>query len=115
MRSFFIIWLGQAFSRLGSQIVQFTLIWYLTNTTGSATVLAIASMVGLLPQITLGPLAGTLVDRWDRRKVLIFADGIIAVATVILALLFAFGWVQIWYIYSLMFIRALGGHFTHPQ
>ena len=63
MRPFFIIWLGQAFSRLGSQIVQFALIWYLTNTTGSATVLAIASMVGLLPQVILGPLAVTLVDR----------------------------------------------------
>jgi DHA3 family macrolide efflux protein-like MFS transporter len=114
MRPFFFIWLGQAFSRLGSQIVQFALIWYLTNTTGSATVLAIASMVGLLPQVILGPLAGTLVDRWDRRKVLIFADGIIAVATVILAFLFAFGWVQIWHIYSLMFIRALGGAFHSP-
>jgi DHA3 family macrolide efflux protein-like MFS transporter len=114
MRPFFIIWLGQAISRLGSQIVQFALIWYLTNTTGSATVLAIASMVGLLPQVILGPLAGTLVDRWDRRKVLIFADGIIAVATVILAFLFAFGWVQIWHIYALMFIRALGGAFHSP-
>ncbi|MFN2233439.1 MAG: MFS transporter [Anaerolineales bacterium] len=114
MRPFFIIWLGQAFSRLGSQIVQFALIWYLTNTTGSATVLAIASIVGLLPQVTLGPLAGTLVDRWDRRKVLIFADGIIALATVILAFLFAFGRVQIWHIYSLMFIRALGGAFHSP-
>ena len=94
--------------------MQFALIWYLTNTTGSATVLAIASIVGLLPQVTLGPLAGTLVDRWDRRKVLIFADGIIALATVILAFLFAFGRVQIWHIYSLMFIRALGGAFHSP-
>jgi len=114
MRPFFIIWLGQAFSRLGSQIVQFSLIWYLTSTTGSATVLAFASMVGLLPQVTIGPLAGSLVDRWDRRKVLIFADGIIALATVILAFLFAFGRVQIWHIYSLMFIRALGGAFHSP-
>ena len=94
--------------------MQFALIWYLTNTTGSATVLAVASMVGLLPQITLGPLAGTLVDRWNRRKVLIFADGMIAVATVILAILFASGRVQIWHIYSLMFIRSLGGAFHSP-
>jgi DHA3 family macrolide efflux protein-like MFS transporter len=114
MRSFFIIWLGQAFSRLGSQIVQFSLIWYLTATTDSATVLASASLVGLLPQITLGPLAGTLVDRWDRRKVLIFADGMIALATGLLAFLFALGAAHIWHIYILMFIRALGGAFHTP-
>jgi DHA3 family macrolide efflux protein-like MFS transporter len=113
MRSFFIIWLGQAFSRLGSRIVQFALIWYLT-TTGSATVLATASMVGLLPQIILGPLAGTLVDRWDRRNVLIYADSMIALAAIILTFLFASGTVQIWHIYILMFTRALGGAFHTP-
>jgi len=114
MRSFFIIWFGQAFSIFGSQLVQFALIWYLTKTTGSATVLAGASIAGLLPQIALGPLAGTLVDRWDRRKVLIFADGIIALATLLLAFLFALGMVHIWHIYILMFIRALGGAFHTP-
>ncbi|MGD9315684.1 MAG: MFS transporter, partial [Anaerolineae bacterium] len=51
MRPFFIIWTGQAVSLLGSQLVQFALVWWLTETTGSATVLAVASMVALLPQI----------------------------------------------------------------
>jgi len=114
MRSFFIIWLGQVTSRLGSQIVQFALIWYLTETTDSATVLALASLVGLLPQVILGPLTGTLVDRWDRRKVLIFADGLVALATIILAALFASGLIQIWHIYVLLFVRALGGAFHAP-
>jgi DHA3 family macrolide efflux protein-like MFS transporter len=48
---FFSIWLGQAFSLLGSQIVQFTLIWYLTKETGSASVLATSTLVSLLPNI----------------------------------------------------------------
>jgi len=77
-------------------------------------ILATASMAGLLPQIILGPLAGTLIDRWERRKVLIFADTMIALATIILAFLFALGLVQIWHIYILMFIRALGGAFQTP-
>ena len=64
---FFTIWGGQALSILGSQLVQFALIWHLTVRTGSATVLAIASLVGLLPQVVLGPLVGILVDRWNRR------------------------------------------------
>ena len=111
MRFFFIIWLGQAFSLFGSQLVQFALIWYLTETTGSAIVLAGASIAGLLPQIVLGPLAGTLVDRWNRRRVLISSDSLIALVTIMLAVLFAFGRVQVWHVYILLFVRALGGAF----
>jgi len=70
---FFTIWTGQAFSLLGSQLVQFALVWWLTKTTGSATVLATATLVALLPQVLLGPLAGALIDRWNRRLVMIMA------------------------------------------
>ena len=108
---FFVIWSGQAISLLGSQLVQFALIWWLTQETGSATVLAIASLVGLLPQVLLGPIVGTLVDRWNRRIVMIVADTCIAIATLGLAGLFETGWVSIWNIYALMFVRALGGGF----
>ena len=108
---FFTIWGGQALSLLGSQLVQFALIWYLTVETGSATVLAIASMIGLLPRVLLGPIVGTLVDRWNRRRIMLVADGVIAIATVLLAVLFAFNKVDIWHIYLLMFVRSLAGGF----
>lgn len=111
---FFTIWGGQAFSLLGSQLVSFALIWHLTITTGSATVLATASLVGMLPQVVLGPIVGTLVDRWNRRIVMIVADTIIALATVGLAILFALDIVEIWQIYTLMFIRSLAGGFHFP-
>ena len=109
--SFFTIWSGQALSLLGSMLVQFALIWHLTVETGSATVLATASLVGLLPQVILGPIVGTLVDRWNRRAIMIIADGIIALATIVLAVLFAMNRIEIWYIYFLMFIRSLAGGF----
>jgi len=108
---FFTIWGGQALSLLGSQLVQFALIWYLTVETGSATVLATASLVGLIPQVVLGPIAGTLVDRWNRRLTMILADSIIALATVGLVVLFALNIVEIWHIYVLMFIRSVAGGF----
>ena len=73
-RRFFTIWMGQAFSLFGSQLVQFALVWWLTQSTGSAKVLAMASLAGILPQIFLSPFAGALVDRWNRRKVMIAAD-----------------------------------------
>src|SRR5512136_2025881 len=100
---FFTIWTGQAFSLLGSQLVSFAVIWWLTKTTGSATILATASLVGLVPQVVLGPIIGAFVDRWNRRLTMITADGLIALATIILALLFALGHVQIWQVYALLF------------
>jgi DHA3 family macrolide efflux protein-like MFS transporter len=111
---FFTIWSGQAFSLLGSMLVSFTLIWWLTKTTGSATVLATASLAGLLPQVLLGPFTGTLVDRWNRRVVMIVADSIIALATLLLAALFLTGRVEIWHIYVLMMVRSIAGGFHWP-
>jgi DHA3 family macrolide efflux protein-like MFS transporter len=113
-RPFFTIWFGQAFSLLGSQIVQFALIWYLTQETGSATVLATATLVGMLPQIVLGPFIGSFVDRGNRRRIMILADGGIALVTVFLAVLFALGWVQVWHIYALLLLRSLGQAFHGP-
>lgn len=111
---FFSIWTGQAFSLLGSALVQFALIWWLTKTTGSATVLATASLVGLLPQIILGPFSGALVDRWSRRWTMIIADALIALATLVLVGLFWTGAVEIWHIYVLLFFRSAAGGFHWP-
>lgn len=108
---FITIWTGQALSLLGSQLVQFALIWYLTVLTGSATVLATATLVGLLPRVLIGPLAGSLIDRWDRRKTMIVADGTIAAATLVLAVMFALDSAHIWQIYTLMFVRSVAGAF----
>ncbi len=108
---FFTLWIGQALSLLGSQLVQFAIIWYLTQATNSATTLAIASMMGLLPQVLLSPFIGTWVDRGNRRLILIAADSTVAVATLILALLFTSGSIQVWHIYVALFIRAVAGGF----
>lgn len=112
--AFFTIWTGQAVSLLGSQMVQFALIWWLTKSTGSATVLTTASLVGILPRVILGPFVGALVDRWNRRKIMIFADAGIAAATLLLAYLFSIGQAEIWAIYVILFVRALGSGFHSP-
>lgn len=114
MRPFFTIWIGQMFSLLGSQLVQFALIWWLTQQTGSATVLAGASIVGLVPQVILGPFVGPLIDRWNRKWTMILADGVVAFSTGVLVYLFWTGAVEVWHIYAILFIRALGGSFHWP-
>lgn len=53
-RSFFTIWAGQAISLITSTVLQMAIIWHLTNTTGSAMALSMATMVGFLPQAILG-------------------------------------------------------------
>ena len=111
---FFTVWGGQAFSLFGSALVQFALVWYLTKQTGSATVLATATLVAMLPQIVLGAFVGALVDRWNRRLIMIIADGGIALATVALIYLFLSGQVQIWHIYLILMIRSLGQAFHFP-
>ncbi|NDJ74707.1 MAG: MFS transporter [Chloroflexi bacterium] len=113
-RAFFTIWTAQALSLLGSNLVQFALVWWLTTETGSATVLALAWLLAIVPQVALGPLVGTLVDRWNRRRVMIAADSAIATATVGLALLFLADLAQVWHIYVIMFVRSLGAGFHWP-
>lgn len=108
---FFTLWTGQAFSLLGSQLVQFAIIWYLTQRTNSATALAVASLMGLLPQVILSPFIGTWVDRGNRRLILISADATVALATLVLVALFAVGRAEIWHIYALLFVRAVAGGF----
>ncbi len=114
LKPFFVLWTGQAISLLGSQLVQFALIWWLTQTTGSAMVLALASLAGMLPQVVLGPFVGVLVDRWNRRLTMMLADAAVALATIVLAYLFWVDAVQTWHVFVILFIRALGGGFHHP-
>jgi DHA3 family macrolide efflux protein-like MFS transporter len=111
---FFTIWTGQAFSLLGSALVGFALIWWMTDTTGSATVLATAAMFEFLPKVVIGPLAGTLVDRWNRRRVMLVADSITALATAGLIFLVWAGSLQIWQVYLLMLVRSAAGAFHMP-
>ncbi|MEJ2748966.1 MAG: MFS transporter [Anaerolineae bacterium] len=114
MKPFFILWSGQSVSLLGSQLVQFALIWWLTQTTGSATVLAMASLAGFLPQVILGPFVGVLVDRWNRRLTMFVADASVAAATVVLAYLFWSGAAQTWHVFAILFVRSLAGSFHWP-
>lgn len=108
---FFTIWTGQQFSLFGSSVAQFALVWWLTQKTGSATVLATATLAAVLPQVILGPFAGALIDRWSRRWVMVVADGVIALASAGLGILFFTGQVQVWHIFLVKVIRGLGGAF----
>ncbi len=112
-KRFFTIWAGQAVSQLGSRLVGFAFVWHLTQSTGSATVLALASLMSLLPDVIIIPFAGVLVDRMNRKAVLIFSDILTALVTLVLAVLFTLSNVQLWQIYAVMFLRSAFGTFQY--
>lgn len=111
---FFTIWTGEQISLVGSRAAQFALVWWLTVTTGSATVLATATTVALAPQILLGPIAGAYVDRLNRRLVLLVSDSFIALVSLWLAYLFLTGSMQVWHVYVVMLARSFGDVFQWP-
>jgi len=112
---FFTVWAGQAVSLIGSSLVQFALVWWLTRQTGSATVLATATLFSILPQIFLGPFAGAVIDRVNRKTVMIVSDSLIALATLVLIYLFAIGRQSVPAVYLIMLIRSACSAFHYPS
>lgn len=113
-RSFFTIWAGQAISLITSAVLQMAIIWHLTNTTGSAMVLSMATMVGFLPQAILGTMIGVLVDRFNRKTVMIVADIIIAGAGAVLAIVALTTELPVWVVMVVLFVRSVGTAFHSP-
>ena len=111
---FYTIWAGQAVSLITSAILQMAIIFYLTEKTGSAIVLSMASLVGFLPYAVFGPAIGELVDRHDRKKIMIGADLIIAAAGAVLAIVALYMELPIWMVMVVLFIRSIGTAFHTP-
>jgi MFS transporter, DHA3 family, macrolide efflux protein len=111
---FFTIWTGQQLSQVGTIIGRFALIWWLTRETGSAVVLTNATMVSLAPSILLMPFVGPLIDRWNRRIVILISDSFIALVSLWLAYLFWSGSMQVWHVYVVMLLRSFGSIFHGP-
>lgn len=112
LRGFLVIWLGQLVSLTGSRLTGFAVGVWIYQTTGSTTRFALMTLAAVLPGILLAPLAGALVDRWDRRRVLILSDAGSGACTVVLGLLIWAGALEVWHIYLLV---VLGSVFDSVQ
>ncbi|MFL5541339.1 MAG: MFS transporter [Longimicrobiaceae bacterium] len=98
-RTFFLIWLGNTISTVGSGLTGFVLGFWVYRQTGSATQFALIAACTTLPAILLLPFAGAVVDRRDRRAVMIAADLGAALCTTTLGVLYATGALQVWHIW----------------
>jgi DHA3 family macrolide efflux protein-like MFS transporter len=99
---FYIVWLGQFVSVIGSGLTSFALGVWIFEKTGSATQFALIGLFAMLPRVVLSPLAGSIVDRWDRRLAMILGDAGAGFSTLILVLLLFTGRLEIWHIYLIV-------------
>lgn len=106
---------GQFLSGITSMVVQYAIIWYLTRETGSATVLSLATLLGMLPMVLLSPFVGPFVDRLDKKKLLIFTDIIVALFALVLSIV---GTVSehfpLWLVFVSLFMRSVAQTFQMP-
>jgi MFS family permease len=111
MRVFGTIWFGQLVSIVGSGLTSFALGLWVYQRTGSVTRYALIALFAMLPRIALSPLAGAIVDRWDRRRVMILSDSGAGLTTLAVALLLSADRLQIWHIYLAAGASAIFGTF----
>ncbi|MDR2671878.1 MAG: MFS transporter [Coriobacteriales bacterium] len=107
-RTVALVWSGQAVSFLTSGAAGYAIVWHLTEATGSAVVLAAASIAIYLPYGIFGPFAGIIVDRLDRKVLMIVADMGIAVVCALTALLIALGMMSVPLAVAILALRSVG-------
>ncbi|MFW9922070.1 MAG: MFS transporter [Candidatus Thorarchaeota archaeon] len=113
-REFLFFFSGQNVSFLGSSIVSFAIIWWLTVTTQSELMLGIASLVSLGPYIFAAPVSGVLADRLNRKMLLIVLDAAQALLTVTLSILFLTNNISIAIILVILGLRGTAQAFHQP-
>jgi DHA3 family macrolide efflux protein-like MFS transporter len=105
---------SQTISLFGSSLVQFALIWYIARTTNSGVMVTISTVTGILPQLFISLFAGVWADRYDRKRIIILSDGLIAAATLALALVFLSGRGSLPAIFAVSAVRSLGMGIQYP-
>ncbi|MEG3918554.1 MFS transporter [Microcoleus sp. T3_A4] len=114
IRVFLIVWFGQLISLIGSGLTSFALGVWVYQRTGSVTQFSLILLFALLPSILISPVAGALVDRWNRRWCMILSDSGAGITTVAISLLLATGNLEIWHIYLAVSLSSVCKAFQLP-
>ncbi len=105
---------SQGLSMFGSMLVQYAIIWYVTLTTESGSMLTIAMISGFLPQLVISLFAGVWADRYPRKFLIIGADLLTALSTLALAVFFFLGYGELWLLFLVSGIRSIGAGIQSP-
>lgn len=106
---------GQICSVLGTFIQAVALSWLVYRMTGSPALLGLTAFLSQAPQLVVAPLAGVLIDRFDRRRILIILQSIFAVQALLLAGLVAFELIEVWHILALALLLGVLNSFDLPS
>jgi MFS transporter, DHA3 family, macrolide efflux protein len=111
---FMIIWSGETISLIGSGLSSFALSIWTFQQTGSLILFSFIALAGVLPAALVSPLAGSLVDRLDRRLVLIVCNAGLALEMLVLTILFMTRQMELWYVYVAVIYGAVLTTFLRP-
>jgi MFS transporter, DHA3 family, macrolide efflux protein len=114
MRPFLLLWAGQLVSGLGSGLTGFALPVWVYQRTGSAEAFGLLFFAATAPAVLVAPLAGAIVDRSDRRRVLIATDAASAVLTAGIAVLVLTGSFRLWHLMAMSAAASALGSFQYP-
>jgi len=114
MLGFSVVWLGQLVSMTGSGMTRFALTIWVWQKTGEATALALVAIFSFAPAIILSPIAGAIVDRVSRKKVMIASDLAAGLSTVALLILYSTGLLEIWHLWAAGFFASAFESFQFP-
>lgn len=111
---FSIVWFGQLISMLGSGMTRFALTIWIYQETGEVTALALVGVFSFAPGILLSPIAGAIVDRVSRKRVMIASDLGAGLSTVALLILYSTGHLEIWHLCAAGFFASAFESFQFP-
>ncbi|WP_331769688.1 amino acid adenylation domain-containing protein (plasmid) [Embleya sp. NBC_00888] len=114
LRKFAVVALGQLLSMIGSGLSTLVLSIWVLDRTGSLTSFAVVSAIGLLPGILVGPVAGAVADRWDRRKVMLASDTTAGLSMAALVVLMQSDGLHLWHVYLVVSVTSVAGAFQRP-
>ncbi|SFE81428.1 MFS transporter, DHA3 family, macrolide efflux protein [Paenibacillus catalpae] len=105
---------SQTISLFGSALVQYAIMWYVTLSTKSGLMMTLFIVCGFIPTFLLSPFAGVWADRFNRKYLIMIADSMIALVTLLLAILFLSGYDEPWLMFVICAVRALGAGIQTP-
>ena len=114
MPGFLALWAGQLVSTIGSGLTQWGLSVWIYKETGSPTLFILSMLAAILPNVFLAPFAGLIVDRYDRRLIMLLSDSLAALTTLSVAMLISLGLLQIWHVYAAAFVYSISATFQWP-
>lgn len=114
-KNYFLLWAGQLVSQLGDRFYAIALAWWVLERTDSPAVMGFFMVVSVLPELLFGLIAGGLIDRWNRKTIIVTADIFRGLFVITVALLQTMGCLEVWHVFIAAAVISLASAFFNPS